>query len=58
MLSYLSSLLISVLHSLDTEVNKFYDRANRLYGAAILIRCTLNMLFVQSLILKLIIKDI
>ena len=39
MLSYLSSLPISVLRSLDTEANKFYDRSNRLYGAALLTRC-------------------
>ena len=39
MLSYLSSLPISVLHSLDTEVNKFYDRSNRLYDAALLTKC-------------------
>ena len=37
MLSYLSSLPISVL--LDTEANKFYDRTNRLYDAALLTRC-------------------
>ena len=28
MLSYLSSLPISVLRSLDTEINTFYDRTN------------------------------
>ena len=39
MLSYLSSLPISILHSLDTEANKFYDRTNRLYDAALLTRC-------------------
>ena len=39
MLSYLSSLPISVFHSLDTEANKFYDRTNRLYDAALLTRC-------------------
>ena len=39
MLSYLSSLPISVLHSLDTEANKFYDRTNRLYDAALFTRC-------------------
>ena len=39
MLSYLSSLPISVLLSLDTEANKFYDRTNRLYAAALLTRC-------------------
>ena len=37
-LSYLSSLLISVLRSLDTEANKFYDRTNSLYDAALLTR--------------------
>ena len=35
----LSSLPISVLRSLDTDTNKFYDRTNRLYDAALLIRC-------------------
>ena len=39
MLSYLSSFTISVLHSLDTEANKFYDRTNRLYDAALLTGC-------------------
>ena len=39
MLSYLSSLPISVLRGLDTEANKFYDRSNRLYDAALLTRC-------------------
>ena len=39
MLSYLSSLPISVLRSLDTEANNFYDRTNRLYDAALLTRC-------------------
>ena len=39
MLSYLSSLPISGLRSLDTEANKFYDRTNRLYDATILTRC-------------------
>ena len=38
-LSYLSSLPILVLRSLDTEANKFYDRTNRLYDAALLTRC-------------------
>ena len=31
MLSYLSLLPISVLRSLDTEANKFYDRTNVLH---------------------------
>ena len=39
MLSYLSSLPISVLRGLDTEANKLYDRTNRLYDAALLTRC-------------------
>ena len=39
MLLYLSSLPISVLRSLDTEANKFYDRSNRLYDVALLTRC-------------------
>ena len=39
LLSYLSLLPISVLRSLDTEINTFYDRTNRLYDAALLARC-------------------
>ena len=39
MLSYLSSLPISVLRSLDTEANKFCDRSSSLYDAALLTRC-------------------
>ena len=38
MLSFLSSLPISVLRILDTEANKFYDR-NHQYDAAPLTRC-------------------
>ena len=38
LLSYLSS-SNSVLRSLDTETNKFYDRSNRIYDAALLTRC-------------------
>ena len=37
--SYLSSLPISVLRSLDTEANKSYDTTNRLYDTALLTRC-------------------
>ena len=40
-LSRLVTLSISSLHTLDTEANTFYDRAHRLYDAALL---TLNML--------------
>ena len=39
MLSYLSSLPISILRSLGTEANIFYDRSNRLYDTALLTRC-------------------
>ena len=35
MLAFLSSLPISVLRILDTEANKFYDRSNQLYDAAL-----------------------
>ena len=38
-LSFLSSLPVSVLRILDTEANKFYDRNHQLYDAAILTRC-------------------
>ena len=38
-LSYLSSLLIAVLRSLDTEANRFYDRNHQMYDAAMLTRC-------------------
>ena len=38
MLSFLSSLPISVLRVLDTEDNKFYDRNHQLYDAALLTR--------------------
>ena len=33
------TLFISSLHNLDTEVNKLYDRAHRLYDAELFIRC-------------------
>ena len=39
MLSYLSSLPIAVLRSLDTEANRFYDRNHQMYDAALLTRC-------------------
>ena len=35
MLSYLSSLPIAVLRSLDTEANRFYDRNHQMYDAAL-----------------------
>ena len=39
MLSYLRLLPISVLRSLDTEANTFYDSSNTLYDAALLTMC-------------------
>ena len=39
MLSYLSSLPIAELRSLDIEANRFYDRNHQLYDAALLTRC-------------------
>ena len=39
MLSYLSYLPVAVLRSLDTEVNKFYDRNYQIYDAALLTIC-------------------
>ena len=39
MLSFFSSLPISVLRVLDTEDNKFYDRNHQLYDAALMTRC-------------------
>ena len=38
-LSRLVAFSISSLRHLDNEANKFYDRAHRLYDAAILTRC-------------------
>ena len=38
-LYFLSFLPISVLRSLDTEANKFYDSTHQLYDAALLTRC-------------------
>ena len=37
--SFLSSLPISVLRNLELEANKLYNRANKLYKAALLKRC-------------------
>ena len=39
MLSFLSSLSISVLRILETEANKFYNRNHPWHGAALLTRC-------------------
>ena len=58
MLSYLSSLPISVLRSLDTEANNFTIEQTDYMMLLYLQGVTLNMLFVQSLIPKLIIYDI
>ena len=51
MLSYLSSLPIAVLRSLDTKATRFYDRNHQMYDAALLTRCyTLHVLrpFIDS----------
>ena len=39
MLSFLRSLPIPVLHILDIEANRFYDRNHQMYEAALLTRC-------------------
>ena len=39
LLSFLSSLPISVLRNLELDVDEFYDRANKLYNAALLTSC-------------------
>ena len=39
LLSFLSSLPISVLRNLELEANTLYDSANKLYKAALLTRC-------------------
>ena len=39
LISVLSSLPISVLRNLELEANKRYDRANKLFKAALLTRC-------------------
>ena len=39
LLSFLSSLPISVVDILELDANTFYDRANKLYKAALLTRC-------------------
>ena len=36
---FLSSLAVVVLHILDTEANRFYDRNHQMYEAALLNRC-------------------
>ena len=38
-LSRLVTFSIPSLHNLDIDANKFYDRAHRVYGAALLKRC-------------------
>ena len=39
LLSFLSSLPISVLRNLELEANKFYDRASKSYNVALLTSC-------------------
>ena len=45
LLSFLSSLPISVLGNSVLEANKFYARANKLYKAALLTRCYVQHYF-------------
>ena len=57
--SFLSSLPISVLRNLEIEANKLYDRANKLYKAALLTRCYMfNISLVLISILRSTINDI
>ena len=45
LLSFLSSLPISILLNLELEANKYYDRANKLYKAALLTRFYVQHVF-------------
>ena len=49
MLSFLSSLPISVLRILDTEANKFYERDHQLYDAALLTKCYMLSVHLSTL---------
>ena len=42
LLSFLSSLPISVLRNFELEANTFYNRANKIYKAALLTRCSVQ----------------
>ena len=39
MLSYLSSLPLAVLRSLDAEANRFHDKNHQMHDAALFTRC-------------------
>ena len=56
--SFLSSLPISVLRNLELEANKLYDRANKLYKAALLQGVMFNISLVLISILRSTINDI
>ena len=56
-LSHLVTLSIYSLHNLDIEVNKFFDRAYRLYDAELLTKCYTQH-DLQSFTLKLMILGI
>ena len=58
MLSYLSSLPISVLRSLDTEANRFYDINHQMYDTALLTRCYTQHAFVHLSIPNLITLEV
>ena len=56
--SFLSSLPVLVLRNLELEVNKLYDRANKLYKAALLQGVMFNISSVLLSILRSTINDI
>ena len=56
--SFLSSLPISVLRNLELEANKLYDRANKLYKAALLTRCYVQHFLSPYIDLRSTINDI
>ena len=45
LISFLSSLSTAVLSILDTETNRFFDRSQQMYDAALLIQHALRPLF-------------
>ena len=56
--SFLTSLPISVLRNVELEANKFYNRANKLYEAALHTRCYVQHFLSPLSILKSTINDI
>ena len=58
LLSFLSSLPISVLRYLELEAKNFYDRANKLYKAGLLTRCYVQHFFSPYIDSEVTINDI